>query len=879
MFYANNTIGATHRQRENENHRRYVQQKRTNDERHTEGVSTPRKNDDEMNQSNLSTASTCFAGNLAADSNDLKMRRDALSVRTTECMEKWVSLEGIEPTKENITIRSDFDEIVEIIAQDLNDWEAEALAFASTFEIVEVTLKMRKKVSNHALRQRHKMSVLRTLYNPDDETSIPRAPFPGLAQRAIRTAVSTADQSALDQSTAAATGVDPAALSKKLDDVNNPAPPHRHGTRSSVRNAIRGAADALRSLTGSPTGTKIDRRPSLDKTTAKQKTPNPTHREKARRTSEPALPLDLVQDQTEQATTEKVVNQTEGAAKTSPPLLDKRPPTGRKQHQNKTGQPGGATEGAEIVVNEGLGRQEPNQIDEADEEVKGQIEKMQRKMNETDERTKKMQKKFEQSEAEKARLVEREEKSKREKEEDEKKMQEEKEKNGARSEKARKKAKARANQLAAEKIEKMKKELAQKEELEERIKEKTNEAMRRSTEATQWLKAYEKEKKEREGEFHRVTKANRTSHSPPKPLSMSSTPRPQKRASTEKEKETTPNRGYQIPPGVRNEEYDDQGRERPGADVLSETQFEGDLMSQGEKRRKEDDFFNDAAIPEEMRDEAREAEARREEQKKLHGTRRWLQAVLKDPEEKIIAPKKLSTEDIRRERLARERVRELRPKSDEERMTIEEPRDYASFKLKFNRMTNIDGLTDEEKLGELIEWTAGTARRMIEPHVGAYDPVEALELAWEALDLMFAAKIQSPREKLEPTFKKGQLTESSISSHFDVLADLQVIYEEAKRSKTHMEFNRLEIVRETVEKKLAIYKHKFWENQSQKKKVSPSSEILFTDIIAFVADKAHMSALMGSVVTEKKAPQQRININSTETQQLSPQTGSDNHAG
>merc|ERR1719234_2510299 len=33
---------------------------------------------------------------------------------------------------------------------------------------------------------------------------------------------------------------------------------------------------------------------------------------------------------------------------------------------------------------------------------------------------------------------------------------------------------------------------------------------------------------------------------------------------------------------------------------------------------------------------------------------------------------------------------------------------------------------------------------------------------------------------------------------------------------------------------------------------------------------------MGSVVTEKKAPQQRININSTETQ-LSPQTGSDNH--
>ena len=135
-----------------------------------------------MNQSNVSTTSTCFAGNLAADSDDLKSRRDALSVRATECMEKWLTLEGIEPTKANITTRSDFDNTVEIIAQDLNDWEAEALAFAGAFDIIEVTQKIQKKVSNHGLRQRQKMSVLRTVYNPDDEISIPRAPFPGLAQ-------------------------------------------------------------------------------------------------------------------------------------------------------------------------------------------------------------------------------------------------------------------------------------------------------------------------------------------------------------------------------------------------------------------------------------------------------------------------------------------------------------------------------------------------------------------------------------------------------------------------------------------------------------------------------------------------------------------------
>ena len=233
--------------------------------------------------------------------------------------------------------------------------------------------------------------------------------------------------------------------------------------------------------------------------------------------------------------------------------------------------------------------------------------------------------------------------------------------------------------------------------MEERIKGKTDEAMRRSTEATQWLKAYENEKKKNEEEFHKVTKNNRTTHSPPKTLSMSSTPRARKGPNREDTKKKTPTKGYQAPPAMSNGERDDPREIPPGADILSETQFEGDLMTEGEKRRREEEFFREAAIPDIMREEAREAETRREEQKKLHGTRKWLEAVLRDPEEKISAPKKLSTEDIRRERLARERVRELRPKNDEERMTIEEPRDYASFKLKFNRMTNIDGLTDETR--------------------------------------------------------------------------------------------------------------------------------------------------------------------------------------
>ena len=133
---------------------------------------------------------------------------------------------------------------------------------------------------------------------------------------------------------------------KKLDDFQNAGPPHRHETRSSVRNAIQKTVNVLRSLTGSPTGPKIDRRPSLNKAPTKGRAPNPAQDDKGRRrASEPALLLDLGKNQTTAPTPETVANQTKEAHQALPTLLDKRPPTGKNLLNQNTGQVEGAQGG------------------------------------------------------------------------------------------------------------------------------------------------------------------------------------------------------------------------------------------------------------------------------------------------------------------------------------------------------------------------------------------------------------------------------------------------------------------------------------------------------------------------------------------------------
>ena len=313
----------------------------------------------------------------------------------------------------------------------------------------------------------------------------------------------------------------------------------------------------------------------------------------------------------------------------------------------------------------------------------------------------------------------------------------------------------------------------------------------------------------------------------------------------------------------------------------------------------EDQFFLEAGLTEEEKEEAIEAELRRlrakngknenkgknskggekdetKDKKEKRRRKNWLDdsfdkesdSSMSDDNapDSIPTPVKRSGDDIRKMKLARETVREARPKDESEKMGIDDPKDFVSFKFKFMNLTNIDGLTDEDKLKELTYWTKGAAKTMIESNLGTTNPTKALASAWSQMSMMFKSVIKSPLERLETTFKKGQLMEASIASHYDTLADLRAVYNDARRSKTYKDFNRLDIIRTTVNKKIVTYRSKFWEQQAETKREDASHKTKFVDIITFLAEKAETASLMGTL-TELQTKGRSTNVNLTETDQ------------
>ena len=137
---------------------------------------------------------------------------------------------------------------------------------------------------------------------------------------------------------------------------------------------------------------------------------------------------------------------------------------------------------------------------------------------------------------------------------------------------------------------------------------------------------------------------------------------------------------------------------------------------------------------------------------------------------------------------------------------------------------------------------------------------------------MFHAKIQTPLERLAPIFAKGQLDETDVDKHFELLASLQIIWNSALRSKTHKDFNKVDLIRATVEAKLACYKVRFWEEESERRRLTNSSSIRFESIINFIAKKAELASLMGSVKiqTGKVKPAVRVNATEVETTTSQP---------
>ena len=865
-----------------------------------------------MNLSGISN-STCFTGHTSLEAEELKRRRDAIAGRATDALAVFEALKGLEPTIENATDRGDYDETVARIVQDLNDWTTEAEALAVQFDDQETRKKMVKKLSNYVRREKIRMNRMKTLYDEDDEEGtkgLPLASFPGL-EVGLREGIDTIPPT--KESTPAgkmegAQGVDAEKLAKQLETEKQKEqlkqqqhqqqleqPGQRttkfHNTRkhsksaSLVKTVSEGIADLL-----TPSKTK----------NGKRGVP-PSARPKRNGEGEEAISdkkqlLDegpiKINDELTQDTVDKEQPDDEVL------VLEQRIPSDRRVLN--------ARRSTTVDPREGLPRlNTPDELADADKDKKKELDDLKKQLEEANRRTKEIQQKWEETDkerlkaekkAEEEKTMKNQEREKRERQENESAKHEEE----RRKQREQEQKRAAANKAAESEAKKLRRQIEHEKDQERVIKQKIESARNAKT----------NDDDDSDG-FTRVTKYNSKRHSPPK-FSTSSPVRHERAAATDsiRSKNSKPSATDGMA-GERDLREGEGGEARGKKESVRNTSSlnrnreeeqeedeEGDEEDEGEeegerereqRKAREEEFFKEAGLSPQEREEALKAEKKRTRKlskegrkKKRRTTCSWVTGGGADEEtssssseeeeenEPFFETRKLTSVEVRKQRLAKERVRESRPKTEEEKMGIEDGKDFSAFKVKFMYITNVDGLTDEDKLTELIEWTKGSAKRMIESNVGSTDPQAALKNAWAQLNIMFRAKVKSPLERLAPTFAKGQLIQTSTSSHFDVLADLQAAYNEAKRSGNHREFNKIEIVRATVAAKMDCYKFKFWEQEAERRKGRSASKVYFLNVINFIAQRAEMAALMGAIEQQKGKTSATCNATATNPTEAAP---------
>ena len=139
--------------------------------------------------------------------------------------------------------------------------------------------------------------------------------------------------------------------------------------------------------------------------------------------------------------------------------------------------------------------------------------------------------------------------------------------------------------------------------------------------------------------------------------------------------------------------------------------------------------------------------------------------------------------EVKMEQLARSRMVEARPKSEEEKFGDNGNVTYQSFKNRFNAVTKVEGINPLDVLNEISNWLTGTPKRMADAFKGGEDPKQAMKDIWGQLDRYYTIKSLTAHERIQPILKKGSIAKDDIDAHIELVADLANVKTEARIAK------------------------------------------------------------------------------------------------
>ena len=203
-----------------------------------------------------------------------------------------------------------------------------------------------------------------------------------------------------------------------------------------------------------------------------------------------------------------------------------------------------------------------------------------------------------------------------------------------------------------------------------------------------------------------------------------------------------------------------------------------------------------------------------------------------------------SATQLRREQIALNKASDRRP---QEALRLDKASylEYLAYKRTFMKMTDVDGLDEEDIMNELAHWFKGLAKTYIDIHRASEDPKKALKKVWKKLDQHYAQNAESATEKLEKIIKEGPLSSDDAEGYNILAAKLETAYEEVRAAGLEKEFDAYHIIKRIVKEKIPHSADKFFEQDVAKKIADMTFVTKFRHLVSFINMTKHLLVLLG----------------------------------
>ena len=171
--------------------------------------------------------------------------------------------------------------------------------------------------------------------------------------------------------------------------------------------------------------------------------------------------------------------------------------------------------------------------------------------------------------------------------------------------------------------------------------------------------------------------------------------------------------------------------------------------------------------------------------------------------------------------------------------------EYKLLMRKFDLVANSRGMDARAKMLELSAWLEGPAKLIVDAESIGENPEEAYKQARAELDNLFGRNDDATTSLLRMIETGKEIPPNDKDAHVEFYAQLRAARAAAIAASNESEFDRQDILRKVIDKKLPHMKEKFWK-KDEKARSKAEHRPQFAELMAMVQFRVNMLNAGGS---------------------------------